>query len=188
MNSIEEQFIKWKDDVVDTKGNIPNSQNIIIRLFRYEPTYTGPAIIGLDGEDISSEQRAQLINICKVLAVGENSNYKQGDLCCLPDVYFQSEINPDYIQVRELLKERPAPEITDMPPKYILRLSKEMEKYIILLDKFSDTVTKEDKLTYCVPEAVIRNRYEYTGELKSSRSKGPSKSEKVEGVLSETTG
>jgi len=187
MNSVEEQFVKWKDEEVDPKGNIPNDQSLIIRLFRYEPTYSGPAIIGLDGEDMSSEKRAQLINVCKVIAAGKGCSYKPGDLCCLPDVYFQSEINDDYIRVREMLKERPAPEITDMPPKYVLRLSREMEKYVMLLDKFSDTVTKEDKLTYCVPEAIIRNRYEYTSESKGKGTKGHSKSAKVESVPAEAS-
>lgn len=188
MNKVKKEFDKWLSESVSSDGNIPNDQHVIIRLFRYEPETKDVVIQGLDGENLIQEQNAKLLNIAKVIAVGNNSSYKPGDLCCLPDYYFQSQINPMYVEFQEMLKERPAPEIKAFPPKYILRLSSDMEKYVILLDKFSDEVTKEDKLTYCIPEAIIRNRYDYssTKEFKSERVEGRTKSEKVEGVLSKT--
>jgi hypothetical protein len=189
MNKVKQQFEKWNAEAIPVHGNIPNDQHVIIRLFRFEPEHTGVVIEGLDGENLVAEQNAKLLNIAKVLAVGKNSSYKVGDLCCLPDYYFQSQINPVYVEFQEMLKERPAPEVKAFPPKYILRLSTDMEKYVMLLDKFSDEVTNADKLTYCVPEGIIRNRYDYsnTEEHQSTGTEGRTKSKKMESVLSETT-
>ena len=161
---VKKQFDAFVANEIDLKGNIPLDTNVVIRIFRYVPEAVGVVIEGLDGENLIQEKRTRIYNIAKVLGAGPNSSYSKGDLCCLPDYYFQSTVNPDYLYVKEMLKERPAPEITEFPPKHVMRLSTELEKYMIILDKFSEELAMEDKLTFCIPNALIRNKYEYTDQ------------------------
>jgi hypothetical protein len=159
---VKKQFNEFVTKVVDLHGNTPLDTSVIIRVFRFVPE-AGPVFIqGMDGENLVQEKKSRVYNIARVLEAGAKSSYKKDDLCCLPDYYFQSVVNPDYLYVKEMLKERPAPEITEFPPKHVMRLSTELEKYMIILDKFAEELSMEDKLTFCIPDALIRNKYEYT--------------------------
>ncbi len=178
---IEKQFIEWKDTVIDPKGNIPGDRQLIIRLFRYDPPVQKANIIGMDGESLSEERRAELFAIAKVIAVGTNTDFKVGDLCSVPDYLLQSQINPAYYQVMEALKERPAPEIKDIPSKYVLRIFNEWDKYVMILDKFTREITPHDKLTFCIPEVLIR-KYEYLEQPEEKGTKGRAKHKEMESI------
>ena len=155
---VKKQLDRFLSKEVDTHGIVPQDQHVIIRFFKYRPEGKAVEIMGMDGENLIEEAKSRLYNVALILATGKNSAYNVGELCSVGDYLFQKAVNPEWLMVREALKERPAPEITHFPEKYTLKLSNEFERYLMVLDKFSDELSDDDILTFCIPDALVRNR------------------------------
>jgi len=139
--------------------------DVLIRLYQYTPKVTTSAasrLIDDKGVPLIAKTYRRIIPVAKVIKVNivDNSPFpdlKPGDIITVSDSMATSKINPEWHMYQEMLKERPAPTVDEVPPKYINRFS-EWNKYLYITDKIKASPTNSDALTFIIPQVLIKTR------------------------------
>lgn len=151
---IKKKFEEWKKDnsmLKPYKGITPFFNSVIIRVFAVSEKST---LLGTEGEFITNRR---IVPYAKVLATGPDvkNDLKPGDILSIPDDIIKERPNPDYLFVMEALKERPAPNVKEFPPQRIMGIDT-WDRYMFVVDKFKDKPDEDDKMTFCLPENLLR--------------------------------
>ena len=164
-----DDFLNWVDDdsyIADYDDFSFPDFHFLLRVYLYTPPVVEKKgnILGIDGKSASQQRRQVLVPYAKVISKGhvESPFYKDiepGDIVALTDELVNIELNPKHQQYRELMKERPAPDISELPPKYIGYISR-WYQYQFLITKLEDASKRDDveDLTFCVPQAFLKSK------------------------------
>jgi len=149
---------------------------ILIRLFTYNPEIKeGEGIItDFEGTKTTSEAEFRLIPYGKVLAntVGPTDWYTAlapGDMISVPDELSGVQINPKWVQFKELMKERPAPMTTYEPPQLLGKIQA-WERYAFSGAKLKEDRDENDFYTFLIPHSFITAKVNKNALKKTAKS------------------
>ena len=142
---------------------------ILLRLFVYSPPIEKlkSNIIGLEAGSSLSQQRQTLFTpIAKVIRVspectGSYKNLKPGDLVTVTDDIADMQENPRWREFEELKKERPAPELPNVP-RFVPKLT-QWKNRLFVKDKLYGTMSVDagDGVTFLLPQTYIISKYDH---------------------------
>jgi len=171
--TIAKDFKKWlKEDHIKEYENYEIlTDRVLIKLYffnasKYEKKETKLYVDMTSDKSIKEKVGSELFPVGKVLAVGKKSDtdLKPGDLITVSDIMADSKLNPEWVDYRAGIKEKPSlkHEIAQ-PPKYIGYI-RQWKDYVFLKDKINPNMDQEDAYTFLLPERYILTKYNINGQ------------------------
>lgn len=155
-------YLNWLDDtsyLEDYDQYEFFGQDVLIRVFRFEPT-TGVGsgfLADFEGNSLLTAF-SRNIPVARVIKAGDDctKNLKAGDIVSIPDKIGMTIRNPAWdMWMEEASNSRPKVKGSE-PPKYLDGLIKWSEK-VFLADKLKG-VQKKDTITFLVPHTYLRSK------------------------------
>lgn len=160
--ALEKKFDKWKSDdsiLKDYEAFTPVGNMVFIRLFYYRKEAPKGLILDTGKRDFTDELLLRVTPYAKVL-----KDYRVGDTClCAGDIVTVADdvarvqTNPAFKEHMEMMKERPAPMESEIPPMYIGALAHPAwQQFLFIKDKLEPSMSEEDAHTFLVPVQYIK--------------------------------
>lgn len=165
---VEDDFKKWVKDETYFSEYVPHElahdDHVLMRVYQYVPKEMSKGMANLtdiDGAPLMAKIFRRVLPVAKVIKVSNNvTKYKQGDLVTFSDDMCGTKINPAWLEVQEMMKERPSPEVKEWPPKYVNKLA-DWARHIFIGDKFKTSPEEVDAMTFLIPISFLKSAFNY---------------------------
>lgn len=164
-----EEFVKDESYFKDYSMYEFLHPQVLLRLFIYAPPIEvlKTNIIGIEeGSSLSQQRQTVFTPIAKVIKVskectGVYATLKPGDLITVTDDIADMQENPRWREFEELKKERPAPEIPNVP-RFVPKLA-QWKNHLFIKDKLYGTmdVSTGDGVTFLLPQTYVVSKYDH---------------------------